>query len=384
MQILIGLLVLLASALIMGRIAERLRIPAVVGQIVAGMLLGPAVLHVMAISGTLSSVADVSLFFIMLLVGVGLTVDTLTGHMKSAVLFSASAFAVPVAVMFLVALWAFNLAVPQALITSIALGVPSISIISVLVMRYRLLKAEDGKRIIASVVLADVIAFVVLAMVGSGIARGIDVAVSMAVFFVALIAIDKLVRSHERGVKRFFRAVVATESGDGVIFAIIILLGLFVSALTQLVGITYVLGAFFAGLLIHEAVIGKSNYGLINRTLERVGEAFFIPLFFSIAGLQATLPSLGMLPLLVALVAISGILGGVLNYAVGRNRLRELRPLAATAFLGGRGAVGVIIANIALLEGIIGVQLYSVVICGTVILSLTLPLLLKSSGLRGR
>ncbi len=381
MQILIELLLLLASALIMGRIAERLKVPAVVGQIIAGMLLGPAVLHLVAINVTLSSVAEISLFFIMLLVGVGMTVDTLANHVKSAVLFSLSAFVIPMFIMFMVAYEAFGLGMGQALITSIAIGVPSISIISVLVMRYRLLRKEDGKRIIASVVLTDVIAFIVLAMIGRGVGSGIGATLSMIVFIIALFLIDAFVRKHENGVKRFFSRVSSMDNGDSVIFGMIILIGLFVATLTQLAGITYVLGAFFAGLLIHEAVLGKSIYKSLNRTLERVGEAFFIPLFFSIAGLQAALPTMGNIPLLLTLVAISGLIGGSLNYLVGKNRLKELKPLAASAFLGGRGAVGIIIANIALLEGIIGINLYSVIISGTVILSLTLPALLKSSGL---
>ena len=375
MDIIITLMVLLSFALILGSIADRFGIPTVVANIIAGILLGPIAFGLLSYNSGLSSISEVSLFFIMLLVGIEATTELLTKYTRSAIMFSISSFIVPVAIMILVAVFVFGLNPTQALVTSMAIGVPSISIISVLVMRYNLLEADDGARIFASVVLTDVIAFAALAAIGAAAVPVYIVVLSIFAFVIVLLFVDRLIRNHATSIRRLFIRGYKTMQGEELIFAAIILMGLLGAAVLQLAGITYVLGAFFAGLLIRDAVVGKRVYGVLQRTFRRITNSFFIPIFFSIAGLQVVMPSHDLL-LLIALVTISGAVGGLLNYLVGLNLLKKFRPITAVALLGSRGAVGIIIANIALLEGAISVNLYSIIILGTVILSLVLPALL--------
>ncbi len=375
MEIILAILALLSFALILGSIAERFGIPTVVGNIIAGIVLGPAIFGLLNYNSGLSGISEMALFFIMLLVGIEATTQLLTKHMRSAVILSTSSFIAPVSVMILIAAFVFHLNTAQAIITSIAIGVPSISIISVLVMRYNLLGTEDGARIVSSVVLTDVIAFVVLAAIGVSSVPIYIVIISVLAFVLVLLAIDRVIRYHAAFIRRRLITKYRARGGEELIFAGIILMGLIGSAVLQIAGITYVLGAFFVGLLIHDAIVGKRIYGILKRTFSRITNSFFIPLFFSIAGLQVVRPS-NYLWLMVLLIIVSGSIGGILSYLAGSKLLRKLRPVTAVALLGSRGAVGIIIANIALLQGDINADLYSIVILGTVILSLILPTLM--------
>ena len=385
MEIILAILALLSFALILGSIAERFGIPTVVGNIISGIILGPAVFGLLNYSSGLSGISEMALFFIMLLVGIEATTQLLTKHIRSAVVLSASSFILPASIMMLIAAFVFHLNTAQAIITSIAIGVPSISIISVLVMRYDLLGTEDGARIVSSVVLTDVIAFMVLAAIGVSSVPIYIVIISVLAFILVLLAIDRMIRYHAAFIRKRLISKYRTRGGEELIFAGIILMGLIGSAVLQIAGITYVLGAFFVGLLIHDAIVGKRIYGILKRTFSRITNSFFIPIFFSIAGLQVVRPS-DYLWLMVVLIIVSGSIGGILSYLAGSKLLKKLRPVTAVALLGSRGAVGIIIANIALLQGDINTDLYSIIILGTVILSLVLPALMggEDSAMRRR
>jgi len=377
MIIIIALLILLSASIIVGELFERIGIPAVAGQLVAGLLLGPTVLNIIAPSSGLSELSDIALFFIMFFIGVEVTTEVITKHVGHAFVLTATSFAIPAAIMALVAVFAFQLAPQQAVITAIALGIPSISIISVLLLRNRLLVLEDGHIILASVVITDVIGFGALAIVAGGISNSTLLLIAIVVFIALLLLVDRALRMHSRRLKRFFDMLMKKESGERIAFGSMLILGLLVSTLLQLIGITFVLGAFFAGMLISEYIVGKSFYRMFSHTLRRINNSFFIPLFFSVAALSVLAPDGALLLLLVTMVAISAVVGGALNFAAGRSLFRKIDGRSAAGLLGGRGSVGVIIGSIALLEGIISSNIYSIIVLGTLVMAITMPLLIK-------
>jgi Kef-type K+ transport system membrane component KefB len=152
---------------------------------------------------------------------------------------------------------------------------------------------------------------------------------------------------------------------------------LIIAAILQLIGITYVLGALFAGMLVHKTTVGSKTTRILENTFRRLNDSFFIPVFFSIAGLDFAVPSLTYTEILVSMVVISAVVGGTLNYFVSKNRLSRISSKESIGILGSRGAVGIIIATLALQSGIISISLYTVVLVGTIILSLIMPLLLS-------
>ena len=142
MEIIIALLLLLGVSLIMGEIFERYRLPGIVGNILAGFILGPALIGVVRPSPELSAIAEVSLFFIILLIGLEVTTDLITKNVRKYSVFTFTGFILPAAIIALFFIFIPHLNPAGSIITAIAIGIPSISIISVLVLNIKhMLKA---------------------------------------------------------------------------------------------------------------------------------------------------------------------------------------------------------------------------------------------------
>ena len=375
MEIIIALLLLLGVSLIMGELFERYHMPGIVGNILAGLILGPAILDFVTLTPELSAIAEVSLFFIILLIGLEVTTDLITKNIKRYSVFSFTGFIIPSAVISVLLILGFGLNYVEGIITAIAIGIPSISIISVLVLRYKLMRYDDGSIIIASTVISDIIAFSILAVLTNS-ANVLYIIAALAVVFVLLFIMDSMIKKHALYIRKFFNRMSASDSGERITFGLIIVAGLVVASIFQLIGITYVLGAFFAGMLIYDTIMGKRFYRRVSRTFKRINYSFFIPLFFGIAGLSAIFPSGIYIIMLLAALGIVGLFS-IATYLFGRRLFKNIDSATGTGIMGSRGAVGITIGSIAFTTGLISIDIYSIIILGTIILSLFMPLLIS-------
>lgn len=380
MEILISLLLLLAVSISLGKLLERFGITDIVGQIIAGIILGPAILNIIVPSSLLSGIAEVAIFFILLFIGIEITTETLTNHIKSSIRFTLSSFLIPVILMCLVSIYLLNVPISESIIASVAIGVPSISIISVLVYRYSLVHTKGGLKILSAVIFTDILAFVILAAVMQSSHLFLTI-VGIAIFLLILLYIDRELRHRGRVIRSFFKKLLDNRKED-TIFALVLIMSLLVSAILQIIGITYVLGAVFAGMLIHKATVGKRTTEMLQDTFRRLNDSFFIPIFFSIAGLEFKLPNSKYLILLIALVGISLLVGGIINYFNAKKHIKDIHPREVVGIFGSRGAVGIVIASIAFQNQIINSQIYAIILVGTIIMSLIMPLLLSKSKIR--
>lgn len=389
LPLLTSILLLLIIAFVLGELFERYGLPSVVGEILAGLILGPAVLNLVQPGATFSAIAEISLFFIILYIGIEATTDTFRANFGKSLSFSATSFFIPVIIMILVSHYVLDLSYFQSIIVSIAIGVPSISIISVLIKDNGLLHMHTGDVILASVIITDVVALAITSI--SIDLKQIYIEVPGIIIFVILLALlDRALRKHSEFVVSFFDRIHAMQRGEKIVFGAVIVGGLLVSLIFEEIGVTYVLGAFFAGILISDVVIGEDLNGKIKRTLTRLDDSFFIPLYFSIAGLDVIFPTGEYIIYLVVLVAISAGVGGLLNYFLSTGTVKEVKPKTVTGILGSRGAVGIIVASLALydvgstsLSRSIDIHLYSVALFGIMILSLVFASMVRKTDVTG-
>ena len=155
---------------------------------------------------------------------------------------------------------------------------------------------------------------------------------------------------------------------------------LLVSVIFQNIGLSYIIGAFFAGLIVHDGLIGQKAHSRITETLAHINRIFFIPLFFGIAGLEVNLWQVGASEYAVlALIIIVAFAAGVYaTYYLCKRCLRRssnLMPRQVAAILGGRGAIGIVIATVAFQGGVLGEAGFSLVIVATLVMSLIIPFL---------
>ncbi len=367
------ILVLLIVAIGLGEIFHAFSLPEVVGAIIAGILLGPAISGLIVPSAALSTISVLALFFIILQIGIEASADIFSKNIRYVTGFAVTAFIVPFIVMSVGSLFIFKLPYLEAVSTSLSVSIPSISITSVLLVRSGLIRTEDGFKLLGGVAMSDAVAFIIFVSFHRPLLTiGIDSA-ALAAFVVALYFLDMFLKSKSLLLISWLDRITKIEK-EGVIFAIVILMGLAASVLFEFIGITFVLGAFFSGLIIHQNSIGEQAYGVLKRTFQRINSSFFIPLFFSISGLEVSIFPLSTLPYMLFLILMTVSIGGFAAYMFSRKYMKSITPGTSLGIFGGRGAVGIIIASIALSKGFITNTYYSVAIFATVIMALTFTL----------
>ncbi|MCW4017964.1 MAG: cation:proton antiporter [Candidatus Bathyarchaeota archaeon] len=378
--IITDVLIVLAAALLVGELFERFSLPSVVGEILSGMIIGPSMLGLVAANDAIRAVSSIALFFIIFHIGFEMRTHMVRGKLFGASLLSITSFLVPLALTAAAALVFFPFGTKADFIIALAISIPSISIISVLIWQYNLLCTMTGQVILSSVTISDVLAFVILAGVVRPLESTLTIVMEIAIFVVAFVVIDWILNRKPEAFQQFLTRSVKVFKREDFAFVFLIIVALSVSAIFQSIGLSYILGSFFAGLIVHDGLIGRNAFGRISQTLSTMNRVFFIPLFFGFAGLEVILASISYFYYvgLAVLIAIALGAGVVLTYYVSKKTLQpkmDIAPKQVAGILGGRGAIGIVIASVALTEGSINEAGFSLVILATLIMSLAIPFL---------
>lgn len=395
--LLLQLSVLLGAALVLGRLAGRLGMPALVGELTAGVLLGPSLLEHGApgLAGWLfpRDVSQLNLLDaigqlgVLLLVGVtGMHIDVSLVRRQGpkAAAVSAGGLLVPlllgVAVAFLLPatmLGGRSNRTVFALFLGVALCVSALPVIAKILLETRLLHRDIGQLIVTAAAVDDIVGWLLLSIVSSMVASGVSTGqiVTSVAHLVATLAFAAFVgRPLVRGCLR-----AAARTGEsGVAVATVVVLVLLAAAGTHALGMEPVLGAFLCGI-----VIGSARQTQLPdlTPLRTFVLAVLAPLFFATAGLRMDLTALRTPAILLAgvgvlLVAIGGKFAGA--YAGARlGGLGHWPGLALSAGLNARGVIEVIIAMVGLRLGILSTASFTIIVLIAIVTSLMAPPLLR-------
>jgi len=175
----------------------------------------------------------------------------------------------------MVLVFKFNLS--SSISMSMAIAVPSISIISVLVIRAGIIKSESGQGILFATVLSDLIAFVVLSIFYVGFKGLFIMLIVITAFLLSIFIIDDIFIKKGISIERIkFISDITKEEG---LFTIILLFSLAVASIFLFVGVSFILGVFFAGVLIREEILGKALYDKLLGTLRILNNSFLYHYF---------------------------------------------------------------------------------------------------------
>ena len=247
-------------------------------------------------------------------------------------------------------------------------------------MQYQLLETITGQIALSSATISDVVAFVILAGLVRPLEAELTIVLDLAIFFIAFAALDWLINRKPEVFRNILERISKRLKREDFSYVLLIIVGLSMSVIFQLIGLSYIIGAFFAGLIIHEGLIGKEATQRVSKTLSTMNKVFFIPIFFGLAGVEVILQAidLSLYAYMGLLIAIAVGVGATLTYVVSKkllNKKIDVVPKKVAAILSGRGAVGIVIASIALSEGVIEGVGFSLVVIATLIMSLIIPLL---------
>ncbi|MEM0142777.1 MAG: cation:proton antiporter, partial [Candidatus Parvarchaeum sp.] len=276
LEIIIQILIILSVSIIIGEIFEQFKFPSIVGYLIAGLIVGPFFLNVIPESNSLQTISSLALFFIIFLLGIEMKTESVVKYIKPGLKMTITSFIMPLILTAAISLLLFNFGLKSDFIVSIAIAVPSISIISVLIMRYRLERDPKGITIISSVVMTDVLAFLLLGISYKSALNGILVVVYFIVFLIVFMNVDRILNRGKKTLRMHLNRSRKILKSEHFGYAMIIIIGLLIGGISQLIGINYIIGVFFAGLIIHEGLIGRTLFLKVRRTIKRMNDGFFI------------------------------------------------------------------------------------------------------------
>lgn len=391
MSLMTALLVLLVAARAAGEAAERLGQPAMVGEVLAGVLLGPSVLGWVAMTPALKGVADLGVFLLILLAGMEVDLEELKGAFAGrGAWVPAAGFLLPLALGAAVGI-AFGKDATRCLFLGLCMAITALPVSVRILMDLGRLDSSVGRRIVSAAIANDVCALLILGVVldakdgGTGwVGMAVSTAwaaLKAAGFLAGVVAAHRAFRFGAASAPPLRRAVdrvLGALRGKDASFAFAILFVLGFAGLSESVGLHGVVGAFFGAALLTREFFGAERFADVRHTASGVTMGFLAPVFFATIGLQFDFGRVSDAALTAAVLAaaFSGkVLGG---YWGGRLAGLGAEESWALGYgLNGRGIMELVIAEIALSNGFIGPGIYSNLVLMGVVTTLATPILLR-------
>jgi Kef-type K+ transport system membrane component KefB/nucleotide-binding universal stress UspA family protein len=397
--VLVQLSLLLFVARGLGEFMRRIDLPPVVGELLAGVLLGPSLFgwilpsvqaHIFPRSQTqsdlLSVVSWLGVLFLLIVTGLETDLNLIVRKGKTALLISLGGIVVPFITGFGLG-WLLpesSLADPSgrlvfSLFIATAMSISAVPVIAKVLMDLKLIRRDIGQVTLAAGMTDDTIGWILLSVV-SGLASSgtfnfgtVLSSVGGAVLFlgIAFTVGRTLVDQALRWVDDYIGGATASLSA-------LLILALSAAALTHRLGIEAALGAFVLGILAGQSRRFSREAG---HTLELITAGFLAPIFFAAAGLKVDLlqllvPQTFMIGLLVLAVACFGKFTGA--YLGARSGgLTHWEALAMGSGMNARGAMEIIVATIGSSLGVLNQQMYSIIVMVAIVTSLMAPPLLR-------
>jgi Kef-type K+ transport system membrane component KefB len=368
----VALLIVFGTAKLLGEILERLGQPGIVGEILAGVLIGPSVLNLVQPDQTLSALAQMGGLFLLFRVGL---------EVKSSELLRVGPTALVVAVLGVVipfALGSVIMAVQgvswiESFFVGASLVATSVGITAQVLASKGLLAHRASQVILAAAVIDDVLSLLVLAFV-SNLAKGsIDLPGLAATSIVAagftLLIAKYGTRALNRVMPRMEEKLTTSEAQ----FSLALVLLFALSVMAMWVGVAAIVGAFLAGMALSETVSPR-----VHDLTQGITE-LLIPFFLAGVGLHLDIsvfrdPQILLLSLVIVVVAV---LSKLIGCGLGAWRLGRGDMLRVGVGMIPRGEVGMIVAQIGLGLGVVTKPVYAVAVFMTVATTLVAPPLLK-------
>jgi Kef-type K+ transport system membrane component KefB len=367
-RLLIDLLLVFAAGKFMGEVFERLRQPAVIGELLAGMIIGPGLLGWVLPSATLTTVATMGVIVLMFVVGLETRPSELFKVGGRAVVVGSVGIVLPL----LAGFWfgkTLGHGNPEAMFIGTALVATSVGITARVLSDLGLVSTVEARIILAAAVIDDVLGMLVLSMV-VGSARGqvdmwhIALVLGQVVVFIGfeLLIAPRLIRRHAHWLDKL------KIPNAGFVVALVVMMAM--AALADSIGLAGIVGAFFAGMMFAET---EDRWELVKQSKPLY--EWLVPYFFVVTGMQVQASLFRDSSVLVpglALVAIA-VVTKVVGCGLGAYGMGWKRMVAIGVGMVPRGEVGLIVAATGLSMGVIGAQTYAMIILVVVVSTVAVP-----------
>lgn len=368
----LSMLLLFVSAKVMAELTERIGQPGIVGEILAGVLIGPSVLGLLSPNEFLSAMSDLGAMFLLFRVGLEVKSSELMKVGGTATLVAFSGVVVPF-IMGTGILLAWHAPANEAIFVGASMVATSVGITAQVLSAKGLLHVVSSKIILAAAVIDDVLGLLVLAIVSSLTRGKLDV---VQLTLTALLATGFTVivgkwgsRTMYHVVPRMERTLKAAESRFVVSLSLLFAL----AVLAVYTGVAAIVGAFLAGLAMSESA------GERERDLAQGVSELMVPFFLAGIGLHVNLSAFGNASTAILAVAIlaAALVSKFIGCGLGALGMGKADALRIGVGMVPRGEVGMVVAQIGLGFGILTQSSYGVVVFMSVATTVLAPPLIK-------
>lgn len=381
--ILFQLFILILFAKIAAIIFEFIHLPPVIGEIIAGIIIGNTFLFDFLQLATnievLSVLAELGIIFLLFAIGLETPFSELRKVGGTAILVAVLGVIFPFIFGYILIAYS-GFPQVEALFIGAAMTATSVGITARVIKDMNLMNSIESKVIIGAAVIDDILGLVVLAVI-SGIASGgaldivdtVIVAALAVLFVVAVVFVGEgllpRIRKRTPEFKTLPQPVGLRRKISPLAVALIVCLGL--SALASYVGLAAIVGAFLAGMVFAEF----KDLFPVGEQFEAINE-FLVPFFFLYIGISVDLSTFGGVAILTLLITFIAIATKFIGCGLGAYRLGAKSAAIVGVGMAPRGEVGLIIASVGLTMGSISSDMFSVVVFMSLLTTLVAPPLL--------
>lgn len=378
---LISLAIILLSTKVLGLATKKVRLPQVVGALLAGLLLGPACTGIITSTDFLSEVSEIGVIVLMFVAGLETDIAELKKTGKASFVIALLGVLVPLGGGFLLA-HIFNegdaslttSTFLQNMFIGIIMTATSVSITVETLKELGKLSTKAGNAILGAALIDDILGIIALTIITSAASPGVKIGVvllKIVAFFIVGSAISvvfhilfkKWVENSEMDLRRF------------VVISFTFCLIMAYSA-EEFFGVADITGAFMAGL----AISGTMRIHYITSRFETLSYMLLSPVFFASIGLKVELPSMtGKIMVFAVLLVIVALLSKVIGCGLGAKLCHYNNAECVQIGVGmiSRGEVALIVANKGIAVGLMSTTLFGPIVIMVIVTTIITPILLK-------
>lgn len=381
------LLIILLTARVLAEIALKLKLPSVIGELTAGVILGPSLFGWLEPSLAIKLMAEIGIILLLFEVGLETDLKRLTSTGAKSVFVALAGFVLPLLFGFLLSYWLFELSLLVSLFVGGTLTATSIGITVRVLADLKRQQSREGQIALGAAVLDDIMGVILLALLfefsssgAIGFSNASKVLIFVAAFFVLAPLAAKLMSLI---VKRFDDL----SSIPGLIPTTIVSLVLFFAWLAHAVGAPELLGGFAAGLALSRRFFLPFGIALhadpsfaerIDKQMRPIIQ-LFTPIFFVYVGLSLNLRAIDWSSPFIWSFSLSLLVIALIGKLLGALFIKETW---STRFLVGmammpRGEVGLVFAELGRVSGIFDNEVYAAMVIVIALTTLLPPFMMK-------
>lgn len=394
MPLIESLLLLLLLSRVLGEVASRFGQPGMLGEIAAGILLGPSCFSLIHFSPEIKAISDIGVLLLVFLAGMEMDIDALwVSFIGRGAWVSAAGFLIPLFGGVLLGL-AFGMDETRVAFLGLCIAITALPVSVRILMDLGKLQTDVGQKIVSAAVANDVVSLLILGIIldlktaPPGVGRFLETvgfSLGKALLLMVVVALfARLIRRYSPA--NFmrsggtFKKLLDRLKGNDSRFAIVLLFVIAFASFSEFLGLDFVVGAFFGSMLLSHEALGENNFTRIQETASAVTMGFLGPIFFAAIGLEFNAASLRSWPLVASVLVVSfagKIFGGYIGGRLAKMTGHESWALGMG--LNGRGVMELVIANVALTSGFIGQQLFTTLVLMAVATTFATPMLLRGA-----